>query len=568
MRVIVITGGVISGVGKGVATASIGKILKEYGFSVTAIKIDPYINYDAGTLRPTEHGEVWVTEDGGEIDQDLGNYERFLNTNIPRINNITTGQVYKAIIDKERRGEFLGKTVQFIPHVPDEIKRRIKEAGRDYDFVLVEIGGTIGDYENLPYLFAVKSLEIELGWKNVVNVLVSYLPVPTHVGEMKTKPTQQAIRTLNESGIFPDFVLCRATTPLDDVRKDKIETYSNIPSDNIISAPDIKTIYRIPLNFEKEKLGKKLLDRFGLKPKRTPDWTSWERLVKKIESPSRAINIAIIGKYVDIGNFSLTDSYISINQALEHAGAEFACSVKIDWVDAKKLEGKGELKKLQNYDGILIPGGFGTSGIEGKIAAIRFARENDIPFLGLCLGMQLGVVEFARSIGMNNANTTEVADSEYPVIDILPAQKELIKKSKYGGTMRLGAYAAILEKSRVLDLYKKTGRLDKDKKRIEALIKEKSQNFRLGVINNSENIILERHRHRYEVNPKFIEKLKEKGMVFSGYHAREDGTKLMEFIELPKHKFFVATQAHPEFQSNLGNPSPLFLGFIEACLKK
>lgn len=565
-----ITGGVISGVGKGVATASIGKILKEYGFSVTAIKIDPYINYDAGTLRPTEHGEVWVTDDGGEIDQDLGNYERFLSMDLPRINNITTGQIYKEIIDRERRGEFLGKTVQFIPHVPDEIKRRIKQAGKGYDFVLVEIGGTIGDYENLPFLFATKSLEVELGKENVVHILVSYLPVPTHVGEMKTKPTQQAIRMLNESGIFPDFVLCRATKPLDDVRKKKIEVYANISSENIISAPDIKTIYRIPLNFENEGLGKKILERFNLKPKRNPDWSVWKKLVEKIENPSKIIDIAMVGKYVDIGDFSLADSYISINQALEHAGAGLDCCVKIDWIDSKKLEKNGEeIKKLRNYDGIIIPGGFGTSGVEGKIAAIKFARENGIPFLGLCFGLQLVVIEFARSIGMNNANTTEVdPKTNYPVIDILPTQKEILEKSQYGGTMRLGAYAAILEDSKILELYKKTGRLERDKKIIEELKKSKDQLFRLGILDDSKNIVLERHRHRYEVNPRFVDKLKERGLVFSGYHIREDKQKLMEFIELPKHRFFVATQSHPEFKSRLGDPSPLFLGFVEACLKK
>jgi len=567
MRVIVVTGGVISGVGKGVATASIGRILKEHGFSVTAIKIDPYINYDAGTLRPTEHGEVWVTDDGGEIDQDLGNYERFLEIELPKANNITTGQIYKEIIDKERKGEFLGKTVQFIPHVPDEIKRRITEAGKGYDFVLVEIGGTIGDYENIPYLFAVKSLEIELGQKNVANVLVSYLPVPTHIGEMKSKPTQQAIRTLNESGIFPDFVLCRATTALDSVRKNKIETYSNISSENIISAPDIDTIYRIPLNFEDEEFGRKLLERFGLKQKKKPDWSRWKQLVEKIEKPGRTVNIAMVGKYVEIGDFSLADSYISINEALKHAGANLDAGIKISWVDSKKIEESGT-GILKEYDGIIIPGGFGSTGIEGKIAAIKYARESNTPFLGLCLGLQMAVVEFARSIGISDANTTEVAKTNSPVIDILPTQKELIKKSQYGGTMRLGAYAAILEKSRVLDLYKKTGRLDKDKKRIEALNKEKSQKFRLGVLNNSENIVLERHRHRYEVNPKFIDKLKQKGLVFPGYHVRQDKQKLMEFIELPDHKFFIATQAHPEFKSSLCDPSPLFLGFVEACLKK
>ncbi|MFH0832419.1 MAG: CTP synthase (glutamine hydrolyzing) [Candidatus Aenigmatarchaeota archaeon] len=576
-RVIVITGGIISGVGKGVTTASIGRILQEYGFSVTAVKIDPYINYDAGTLRPTEHGEVWVTDDGGEIDQDLGNYERFLSIDISKKNNITTGQVYKEVIDKERRGEFLGQTVQFIPHIPNEIKRRIKDAAeyKDaqgassyHDFVLVEIGGTIGDYENIPFLFAMKSLEIELGKENVANVLVSYLPIPSNIGEMKTKPTQQAIRTLNESGIFPDFVLCRAIRPMDEVRKKKIEIYANIPTENIISAPDVKTIYRIPLNFENEELGKKILNRFNLRPKAKPDWRNWERLVERIENPSKTINIAMVGKYLDIGDYTLTDSYISINQALEHAGAELDTKVNISWVDSKTFENNGT-EKLKNYDGIIIPGGFGSSGVEGKIAAIRFARENNIPFLGLCYGMQLAVVEYARSHGMDNANTTEVDEkTNYPVIDLLPIQKELLEKSQYGGTMRLGAYAAILKNSKVLDLYKSTGRLREDAKRILKLSKDEKNKFRLGTLSQDDDIILERHRHRYEVNPKFIDELSKCGLSFPGHHVRSDGTKLMEFIEIPKHRFFVATQAHPEFKSRLGDPAPLFLGFVKACLSQ
>ncbi len=562
-RIIVVTGGVISGVGKGTAVASIGKILQEYGFSVTAIKIDPYINYDAGTLRPTEHGEVWVTDDGGEIDQDLGNYERFLSIDIPRINNITTGQIYKEIIDKERRGEFLGQTVQFIPHVPEEIKRRIKLAANGNDFVLVEIGGTAGDYENLPFLFATKGLETELGRENVVHVLVSYLPVPPNVGEMKTKPTQQAIRSLMESGVMPDFVLCRSEKPLDEVRKKKIEIYANIPSENVISAPDIKTIYNIPLNFEKEHLGRKLLERFNVRPKKTPDWSEWNALVSRIQNPSKRVRIAIVGKYVDIGDFLLADSYVSINQALEHAGANLDTGIDISWVDAKQFEKDGTVA-LKDFDGIIIPGGFGSTGVEGKISAIRFARENNLPFLGLCYGMQLAVVEYARSIGMEGANTTEVnAKTRYPVIDVLTAQKQVLAEKQYGGTMRLGAYAAVLEKSRVKELYKESGRMKKDADRIAKLKQDPAQAFRLGKLDG--DAVLERHRHRFEVNPAFVEQLTKAGLVFSGHHTRADGTRLMEFIELPKHKFFMATQAHPEFKSRLLDPAPLFLGFVKAC---
>ncbi|MBD3164159.1 CTP synthase [Candidatus Woesearchaeota archaeon] len=565
-KYIIVAGGVISGVGKGVTTASIAKILQEYGYSVTAIKIDPYLNYDAGTLRPTEHGEVWVTEDGGEIDQDLGNYERFLNVSIPKKNNITSGQIYRKVIDKERKGEFLGRTVQFIPHIPEEIIRRLKESGKGYDFCLVEIGGTIGDFENIPFLFAAKRLEREIGENNVLYVLVTYLPIPGHMGEMKTKPTQQAIRMLSETGIFPDFIICRASKALDDVRKKKVETYANISSEYIISEPDIDTIYRIPLDLEKENLGLKILAEFHMKLKRKPAFKKWADHVERIAKPKQKIRIALVGKYVDIGSFTLKDSYISINESLLHAGAALDTGVCIDWVDAKNLE-KGLTGVLKKYNGIIVPGGFGSSGVEGKINAIRYARENNIPYLGLCYGLQLAVVEFARNVaGLEGANTTENnKKTKYPVIDVLPSQKEVLENHDYGGTMRLGAYAAKLEKnSRVYSLYGETGRLREDKKKIERLQKDKSQRFRLGKLKGGE-LILERHRHRYEVNPEFVSRLKEKGLAFSGHHIRGDDKKLMEFIELPDLDFFVATQAHPEFKSGLGNPHPLFLGFVKAC---
>ncbi|MFH0949547.1 MAG: CTP synthase (glutamine hydrolyzing) [Candidatus Aenigmatarchaeota archaeon] len=566
MRLIVVTGGVISGVGKGITTASIGKILQEYGFSVTAIKIDPYINCDAGTLRPTEHGEVWVTDDGGEIDQDLGNYERFLGIEIPKRNNITTGQVYREIIEKERRGGYLGKTVQFIPHVPEEIKRRIKAISEssNYDFIIVEIGGTIGDYENLPFLFAAKSLELDLGKQNVVHVLVSYLPVPGGIGEMKTKPTQQAIRMLNEAGIFPDFILCRSAAPLDEVRKKKIETNSNVESENIISAPDVKNIYAVPLNFEKERLGEKLLKRFGLNPRRQPQWQKWRELSDIIDNPPNNLNIAIIGKYVDSGNYSLADSYISIKHALEHAGVELNTGIKISWIDSKLLENSSNIEILKTFNGIVVPGGFGTSGIDGKIAAIRFARENNVPFLGLCLGMQLAVVEYARNVCKLDAHSSEIEpETKNPVIDLIPEQKEFLASSRYGASMRLGAYAAVLKEGSIVhSLYRKTGRIDRDRMKFSGMVQE-----RLGIINVNEmdNVVLERHRHRYEVNPNYVEQLEKSGLVFSGFHRLDGGTKLMEFLELPNHKFFVATQAHPEFKSRLEDPAPLFLGFVEAC---
>ncbi|MEK6983084.1 MAG: CTP synthase [Nanoarchaeota archaeon] len=569
-KYIVVAGGVMSGVGKGVTTASIGKILQEHGYKVTATKIDPYINYDAGTLRPTEHGEVWVTDDGGEIDQDLGTYERFLNSDIPKRNNITTGQIYKTVIDKERQGEYLGQTVQFIPHIPDEIKIRIKEASNDYDFVLVEVGGTIGDYENIPFLFALKSLERDIGKQNLTYVLITYLPIPSHIEEMKTKPTQQAIRLLSESGIFPDFIICRAKKALDVVRKKKIETYANIISEYVISEPDIETVYQIPLDLEKEKLGEKILKEFGMKSKRQPDWREWRKLVGNILNPKKVVKVAIVGKYIDIGDYSLADSYISINQALTHAGASLNTGVEVNWLDSKMFENnKKSLNELKNYDGLIVPGGFGASGVEGKINAISYARVNKIPYLGLCYGLQLAVVEFARNVcGLKDAHTTEVNPrTSAPVIDVQPAQREVLEKSMYGGTMRLGAYAAVLkEKSQVLKLYEETGRLNDDVKRINELMKDKSQAFRLGILEKGNNVVLERHRHRYEVNPKYTDLLEKNGLVFSGYYIRGDKTRLMEYIELPNLNF-LGTQSHPEFKSRLGNPSPLFYGFVKGCGK-
>ena len=567
-KFIVVTGGVISGVGKGVTTASIGKILKMYGYSVTSIKIDPYINYDAGTLRPTEHGEVWVTDDGGEIDQDLGNYERYLDEDIPRCNNITTGQIYKTVIDRERKGGYLGKTVQFIPHIPDEIKRRIQDAAKGNDFCLIEVGGTVGDYENIPFLFAIKSLEREIGRNNMLYFLVTYLVVPRHMQEMKTKPTQQAIKMLTESaGILPDFIICRSPVVLDEIRRKKIEQYANISSDYVISEPDIDTIYRIPLDLEREKVGVKILNKFGMSPKIQPDWTKWKDLVETIVKPDNVVKIAIVGKYVDIGNFTLTDSYVSIREALIHAGANLKTKVHIEWIDSKKLEmDDTEFEKLAKCDGLIVPGGFGSSGIDGKGMAIKYARENNVPFLGLCYGMQIALIEYARNVcGLKKADSIEInPDTPYPVVEILESQKKLMEDNDYGGTMRLGAYAAILDpKSKVFGAYLKTGRLEKDRKRIEN-IKEK---FRLGDLNGDNNVVLERHRHRYEISPKYIVQLEDNGVKFSGYHIRPDGTKLMEFMELPEHKFFVGTQAHPEFKSRLEDPAPLFLEFVRACVE-
>ena len=538
-KYIVVIGGVISGVGKGVATASIGKILQERGFSVTAIKIDPYINYDAGTMRPTEHGEVWVTDDGGEIDQDLGNYERFLGKPLSKFNNITTGQIYGSLIEKERRGDFLGRTVQYIPHVPEEIKLRIKKISEGHDVVLIEIGGTVGDYENIPYLFAVRSLENEIGSENVCYVLVSYMPIPSHIAEMKTKPTQLAVKLLRENGIQPDFILCRGKRVLDEERKRKIEKYANIKPDHVISMPDVtgketaNTIYVIPRDLEKEKLAEKIMANLRLESKKIPNWGEWDNLVGKITNPGKTVKIAMIVKYVSTGDFQLTDSYLSVNEALRHAGAKNDCKIEISWINSKEFEdNSSSVDRLREFDGILVPGGFGASGVEGKINAVRFARENDIPFLGLCLGLQLGVIEFARNVcDLKKAHSTENDEyTEHPVIDILPDQVDIENK---GGTMRLGSYKALLrEGSKVSGLY-----------------------------NSLE--VYERHRHRYEVNPKFHHTLIDNGLVLSGMSP--DG-KLVEFVEIPNHKFFVATQAHPEFKSSLLKPAPLFDGFVRACL--
>ncbi|MGB8467651.1 MAG: CTP synthase [Candidatus Babeliales bacterium] len=545
-KFVVVVGGVISGVGKGIITASLGKIIKEYGYRTTLIKIDPYINCDAGTLRPTEHGEVWVTEDGGEIDQDLGTYERFLDENLPKKNNITTGQVYKEVIERERRGEYLGRTVQCIPHISDEIVRRIKYASEGYDVAIVEIGGTVGDYENKPFLFALRSLAHELGEHSMVHVLVAYLPIASHIEEMKTKPAQQAIKMLNEEGISPDFIICRAQYPLDELRKQKIECYANIRADRIISAPDVDSIYQVPLDLEAERMGTKILQQLALQPHRSPDWSSWRQLVTTIKKPQKKITIAIVGKYFNSGTFHLLDSYVSIYQALIHAGAACNTGIIIEGIDAKLLESNADARQqLSRFDGVIVPGGFGNSGVEGKIAAIEYVRNNRIPYLGLCYGMQLAAIEFARHVcGLTDAQTTEVDEqTRTPLIDILPEQKDIVRQQAYGATMRLGAYQAVLAPhSKVYALYNDANRV-------------------------SAQSVTERHRHRYEVNPAYVETLQKHGMYFSGTCMRNN-TQLMEFLELPHHPFFIATQAHPEFTSRLGNPNPLFLGFVQACLER
>ncbi len=572
-RYVVVTGGVMSGVGKGLTTASLGKILQQYGYSTTAVKIDPYINYDAGTLRPTEHGEVWVTDDGGEIDQDLGNYERFLGLDLPRSNNLTTGQIYSTVIERERRGEYLGQTVQPIPHITDEITRRLREAADGYDVALIEVGGTVGDYENEIFLFAIKALARDLGEDRFVHVLITYLPVPPHVGEMKTKPTQQAIRMLSEHGIFPDFIVCRSEQGIDEVRKRKIQVGANVPIDHIISEPDMQTVYDIPLALEQEQMGVKVMRKLGLQVRRQPDWNHWEQLVRRSREPGQRLNVAMVGKYVEIGDFQLTDSYISVNQSLMHAGVADDCGVTITWIDGRRFEaGDLPLAALEDYDGVVVPGAFGSGGAEGVIAAIAYARQHGVPFLGLCYGLQLAVIEYARNvIGLHEATSEEFcAESDWQVVCAQETQRSVLQERRFGGSMRLGAYAAVLKRdTRTLSLYERSGRLEEDAVRIRQLLANPDQAFRVGqVMLDRDRVVLERHRHRYEISSRFVEVLEDEGLVFSGFHRRVDGTRLMEFIELPDHPFFLATQAHPEFKSRMDNPAPLFLGFVEAALAR
>ncbi|HJN62144.1 MAG TPA: CTP synthase [Candidatus Parcubacteria bacterium] len=536
-RYIFVAGGVMSGIGKGVAIASIGRILQSKGFKVTATKIDPYVNVDAGTMNPIEHGEVFVTDDGTECDQDIGNYERFLDLNLDTNNYITTGRVYLSVINRERNLEYKGKCVEVVPDIPNEVISRIKKAVKisNADFVLVEIGGTVGEYQSVLFLEAARMMKIE-DPKSVLFILVSYLPVPEMIGEMKTKPTQYAVRSLNMAGIQPDIIIARSIIPLDKPRKKKISTFCNVLEENVIAAPDVSSIYEIPLNFEKENLGNKILKKLDLKPRKS-DLRKWKNLVKVIKSSRKNVKIGIIGKYFRTGKFTLTDSYISVIEAVKHAVWFYKRKPEIVWLSAEDYEkNPHQLEELKDYDGIIVPGGFGKRGIEGKIKAIEFCRKNKIPFFGLCLGMQLAVVEFARNVSkMKGAHTTEImTNSKYPVIDFMADQKILLKEKKYGGTMRLGEY--------------------------KCKIKPKTISFKAYKTSN----ISERHRHRYELNNKFRNALEKKGMVMAGINPKRN---LVEIIELKDHPFFLGTQFHPEFKSRALEPHPLFREFIRASLK-
>ncbi len=535
-RFIFVAGGVMSGIGKGVAAASIGKILQSKGFKVTAIKIDPYINVDAGTMNPVEHGEIFVTDDGTECDQDVGNYERFLDENLNTLNYITTGRVYQAVINRERNLEYGGRCVEVVPDIPNEVISRIKKSARKTraDFILVEIGGTVGEYQNLLFLEAARMMRLK-DPKNVLFILVSYLPIPEMIGEMKTKPTQNAARLLNEAGIQPDIILGRSRVSLDEPRKRKISIFCNVAKEDVISAPDVDSIYEAPINFEKEKLGSRILKKFGLKVKKQ-NLEDWQKLIKTVKTAKKPVKIGIVGKYFETGNFTLMDSYISIIEAIKHSAAFFKRKPEIFWVGTEKYEKNSQaVKELKKFDGVIVPGGFGSRGVEGKIKAIEFCRKNKIPFLGLCLGMQLAVVEFARNVcGFKGANSTEFSpNSQYAVINVMPEQKALLKEKKYGGTMRLGAY--------------------------KCKIKSKTVSFRAY----SSFYTSERHRHRYELNNEFREVLEKKGMIMAGINPERD---LVEIIEIKNHPFFVGTQFHPEYKSRPLRPHPLFKEFVRAAI--
>ena len=540
-KYIFVLGGVMSGVGKGVVTSSVGLLLQQKGYPVNLIKVDPYLNVDAGTMNPTEHGEVFVLRSGMETDQDMGNYERFLGRDLTKEDYMTSGMVYQSVIARERALEYGGKCVEAIPHVRDEILRRI-DAAASYNgsrVSVIEIGGTIGDFQNALFIEAARVLKMKHP-EDVLFVMVSYLPTPGTLGEMKTKPTQTAVRDLNSYGIQPDFIVARSKEPVDEKRKDKLAISCNVPHDHIISAPDIESIYEAPLNFEKDKLGDQLLDALALPEKRRASLAAWKKFsLAAADTKAPEVNIAIVGKYFDTGDFVLADAYLSVIEAIKFSAAKLGRRAKITWVNSKELEKGKSVAILSKYHGIIVPGGFGESGIEGKIKAIQFAREKKIPYFGLCYGMQLMVIEYARHVlGLKDANTTEIKKSAAdPVVDVMLEQKKHLADNKYGGTMRLGAYPCYLKKGTMARAaYKK-------------------------------ELVEERHRHRYEINPAYVKSLEEAGLVFSG--TSPDGV-LMEIAELPRsvHPFMLGTQFHPEFQARPLTPHSLFTEFLRAAIKR
>ena len=548
-KFIFVVGGVMSGVGKGITTASLGKVLQSYGFQVSAIKIDPYVNVDAGTMNPIEHGEVFVMKDGTECDQDIGNYERFLGEEMTTDNYITTGRVYQAVIQRERNLGYKGRCVEVVPDIPNEVIRRIKKVARQSqaDFVLIEVGGTVGEYQNMLFLEAVRMMKLQHP-KDVLVVLVSYLPVPATIGEMKTKPTQNATRLLNEAGIQPSIIIGRSTQPMDAPRKRKISVFCNIDENDVFSAPDVPSVYEIPLIFRKEQLGERVLKKFNLKPRLKTDLRNWGKFVKEIKTVQKPVKIGIVGKYFDSGKFTLADSYISVIEAVKHAAWFHQRKPEIIWLSAEKYEKNSRFRQdLKQYDGLIVPGGFGKRGIEGKIKVIQFCRENKIPFLGLCLGMQLAVIEFARHVShLEKANSTEFdLKTPYPVIMTMAEQKILLREKRYGGTMRLGDYqCAILPKTESFAAYQKAGFSPNQEGQI---------------------VSLERHRHRYEFNDDFRKPLEKDGLVIAGYNPPKN---LVEIIELKNHPFFVGVQFHPEFKSQPLKPHPLFSRFIQKAIRE
>ena len=524
------TGGVISSLGKGIASASIGKILESRGLKIALMKLDPYINVDPGTMNPYQHGEVYVTEDGAETDLDLGHYERFTNTETTKFSNATTGQVYNTVIARERRGDYLGKTIQVIPHITNEIKERIRKAAQTSkaQIMIVEIGGTVGDIESLPFLEAARQFRLEVGYSNALYVHLTLIPYVRSAEEIKTKPTQHSVGKLREIGIQPDILICRTEKALSEDIREKISLFCNVPKEAVIEARDAESIYQIPLVFKEQGLDKIILNHFGLKC-RSIDLKDWrEKVVERALRPRHKVTVAVVGKYI-----GLQDAYKSIYESLIHAGIRNDARVTIKKIDSEDIEKHGAANSLSNVAGILVPGGFGYRGIEGKIAAIRFARENKTPFLGLCLGMQCAVVEFARNAcGLKDANSTEFnKDTKYPVINLLKEQRDI---KNMGGTMRLGAYPCRVKKGSIAyKAYKKS-------------------------------IIYERHRHRYEFNNIYRDLLEKKGIIFSGIYLKKD---LVEIMEIKKHPYFIAVQFHPEFKSKPDKPHPLFRDFIAAALK-
>ena len=527
-KYVFVTGGVTSSLGKGIISASLAKLIQSRGLKTTIQKFDPYINVDPGTLNPYEHGECFVTEDGAETDLDLGHYERFLNVKTSQKNNVTTGRIYQSVINKERRGEFLGKTVQVVPHITNEIKDRIKVLGKtgDFDVVITEIGGTVGDIESLPYIEAVRQLRWELGKENCIVVHLTLVPYLSAAAELKTKPTQHSVKTLMESGIIADVLVCRTEHQLSDEIKKKIALFCNVKSEAVIQSIDAESIYDVPLMMYEEGLDRVVLKMLSLPDNLEPDLSKWKDFLRKLKNPKKSIKIGLVGKYVE-----LQDSYKSILESLIHAGAANEVKVNVDSIHSEELTNENCKTRLQNIDGLLVAPGFGNRGIEGKISAIKYVRENKIPFFGICLGMQMAVIEYSRNIlGLKKANSTEMdIDTEFPVIDLMENQKEIINK---GGTMRLGAWDCKIE-----------------------------PNSRASVIYNASEIS-ERHRHRYELNNKYLKKLKSNGLNISGVNTK---TGLAEIIEIKNHPWFIGVQFHPEYKSTVLNPHPLFKSFIKAC---